>query len=89
MSTTSFGTSPAASGELTAGEPMLVHRSLVRSLWRSRNGRAGVILVAIVVGAAISAALGATPYNPQYQNASALLAAPSWSHPFGTRRIRA
>ena len=62
----------------------MARHGLMRALWRSRNGRVGLVLVVVVVAAAISAALGGTPYDPQFQNSSALLAAPSWSHPFGT-----
>lgn len=57
---------------------------LLRVLWRTTNGRIGLVLVGVVVAAAIAAAFGATPYNPQFQDPSALLQGPSWSHPFGT-----
>lgn len=73
-----------APGALDAGEPTAGHQGLLRSLWRSPNGRAGLVLVGVVVAAAIAAAFGGTPYNPLAQNPAALLAAPSWSHPFGT-----
>jgi peptide/nickel transport system permease protein len=36
------------------------------------------------VAAAIVASFGGTPYDPQFQNAAALLQHPTWSHPFGT-----
>ena len=75
---------PVAPGDVDAGEPTAGHQGLLRALWRSPNGRAGLVLVGVVVAAAIAAAFGVTPYNPQSQNPAALLAAPSWSHPFGT-----
>jgi peptide/nickel transport system permease protein len=84
MSLTSLDPVPPAPLELGAGEPAVARHGLMRALWRSRNGRVGLVLVVLVVAAAISAAFGGTPYDPQFQNSSALLAAPSWSHPFGT-----
>ena len=84
MSMTGVGPAPTAPGDLDAGAPPAIRQGLMRALWRSRNGRVGLVLVVIVVAAAIAAAFGATPYNPQYQNPAALLGAPSWSHPFGT-----
>jgi peptide/nickel transport system permease protein len=84
MSAVGIGPAPAElSGEFDAA-PLAVHQGLVRALWRSKNGRIGLVLVVVVVAGAISAALGGTPYDPQFQNAAALLQAPSWSHPFGT-----
>ncbi|MGD0945390.1 MAG: hypothetical protein ABR972_14115, partial [Acidimicrobiales bacterium] len=65
-----------APGALDAGEPTAGHQGLLRSLWRSPNGRAGLVLVGVVVAAAIAAAFGGTPYNPLAQNPAALLAAP-------------
>lgn len=59
-------------------------RTLLGSLWRSRNGRVGCILVGLVVVAALAAAVGATPYPPQLQSMTAPLKAPSWHHPLGT-----
>jgi len=41
-------------------------------------------MLATVVAAAIVASFGGTPYDPQFQNAAALLQHPTWSHPFGT-----
>jgi peptide/nickel transport system permease protein len=84
MSAIGVGTAPAeARGDLDAA-PLAARQGLLRALWRSKNGRIGLVLVGIVVAGAISAALGGTPYDPQFQNASALLQAPSWGHPFGT-----
>jgi peptide/nickel transport system permease protein len=56
----------------------------VGALWHSPNGRVGLVLVGVVVAAAIAASFGGTPYDPQFQNAAALLQHPTWSHPFGT-----
>ncbi len=84
MSAIGVGSAPAeARGDLDAA-PLTARQGLLRAFWRSKNGRIGLVLVGIVVAGAISAALGGTPYDPQFQNASALLQAPSWGHPFGT-----
>jgi len=86
LSGTGLGTvavAATAPGELEVAPPV-VRQGLLRALWRSKNGRVGLVLVGVVVAGAISAALGGTPYDPQFQNASALLQAPSWGHPFGT-----
>lgn len=68
------GTEPAA----------LRRRSFLRALVASPRGRIGCVLVGAAVLAAIVAACGGTPYNPQFQNPLASLVAPSLSHPFGT-----
>lgn len=73
------GAPPAAE----VGEPVR-RRSFGRALVATGRGRAGCILVGVVVVAAIAAALGGTPYNPQFQNPLAGLKAPSLAHPFGT-----
>jgi len=79
------GPALAEPGELDVGvSAPLPRRGLLGALWRSPNGRVGLILVCIVVAAAIAAAFGITPYNAQFQNPAALLKPPSWSHPFGT-----
>jgi len=57
---------------------------LLRALWRSRNGRIGVVLVGIIVLAALLPALGLTPYPPQAQDPNAVLKGVSASHLFGT-----
>jgi peptide/nickel transport system permease protein len=60
------------------------HRSLLSALWQNPTGRVGCVLVGLVVLAAVLAALGGTPYDPQLQNPLATLKGPSYSHPFGT-----
>jgi len=83
MSAIGVGTAPA-SGETLDAAPLTVRQGLLRALWRSKNGRIGLVLVGVIVAGAISAALGGTPYDPQFQNGSALLQGPSFGHPFGT-----
>jgi peptide/nickel transport system permease protein len=79
------GFSPVAmAGDVEAAWLPLARKGLLKALWHSRNGRVGLVLVGVIVAAAVAAAFGGTPYNPQFQDASALLQAPSWAHPFGT-----
>ena len=59
-------------------------RSLLGSLWANPSGRVGCVLAGLVVFAAISGAVGLTPYSAQSQNPLAVLKAPSFSHPLGT-----
>jgi peptide/nickel transport system permease protein len=77
---TATGHVPAADARrLTITRP-----HLLRALWRSRNGRIGLVLVVLVVLGALVSALGLTPHDPQAQDASATLRAISLGHPFGT-----
>jgi hypothetical protein len=48
-------------------------RSLLASLWANPSGRVGCVLGGIVVLAAISGAVGLTPYPAQSQNDVATL----------------
>lgn len=57
---------------------------LLRVLWRSRNGRVGLVLVGLVVLGALLNEVGLTPDNPQAQNSAAVLKGVSFSHIFGT-----
>ncbi len=84
MSVTGLEAVPALPGELDTPEVPVGRRGLVGALWHSPNGRIGLVLVGVVVAAAVAASFGGTPYDPQFQNAAALLQHPTWSHPFGT-----
>jgi len=55
-----------------------------RRLLRSRAGLIGVVLVAVVAGAAVAALLGLTPYDPVAQHPSDRLQGPSGRYWFGT-----
>jgi peptide/nickel transport system permease protein len=77
----------------TAGTPPLKledlelatrHRGWVGAVWRSRNGRIGMLVVALVVVAGILGLAGATPYGPAAQDPNAVLKGVSLSHLFGT-----
>lgn len=74
---------PAPVEPAEVGEPVR-RRSFLGSLVATGRGKAGCVLVGIVVLAAVAAALGGTPYNAQFQNPLASLKAPSLAHPFGT-----
>ena len=54
------------------------------ALWGSRSGKIGVILVGITLLGALVSVLGLAPYDPQYQDPTANLAAPSLDHWLGT-----
>jgi peptide/nickel transport system permease protein len=56
----------------------------LRALWRSRNGRIGIVLVGIVLLGALLNEVGLNLHNPQAQPANSALKAPSLNHPFGT-----
>jgi peptide/nickel transport system permease protein len=54
------------------------------ALWTSRSGKVGLILVGITLLAALAGILGLAPYDPQYQDPTANLTAPSAGHLLGT-----
>jgi len=54
------------------------------ALWGSRSGKIGVILVGITLLGALVSILGLAPYDPQFQDPTANLAAPSPDHWLGT-----
>ncbi|MCU1494121.1 MAG: transporter permease [Acidimicrobiaceae bacterium] len=66
------------------GEPAARHRTWFGTVWRSRNGRIGFILSALVVLGAIFGSLGVTPYPPDAQNFNASLKGISLAHVLGT-----
>jgi peptide/nickel transport system permease protein len=57
---------------------------LARRLWRQPSGRAGLIILAILVLAGLASLAGLTPAGPDVQNPAATLHAPSLAHLFGT-----
>jgi peptide/nickel transport system permease protein len=57
---------------------------LLRALWRSRNGRIGVVLIGLVVLGALLDKVGLTPYDPQAQSPDAALKGISIHHLLGT-----
>jgi peptide/nickel transport system permease protein len=67
-----------------APEDVVGHRGWFGALWRSRNGRIGVIIVGIVLVAGLLGIWGITPYGPDAQDPSMVLKGISLSHPMGT-----
>lgn len=63
---------------------VVAHRGWLAALWRSRNGRIGVIIVGLVVLAGLLGIWGVTPDAPDAQNPGAVLKGVSWSHLMGT-----
>ena len=60
------------------------HRSWFAALWRSRNGRTGIVIVAITLLAGVLGIAGVTPDAPDAQNPGAVLKGISLSHLMGT-----
>jgi peptide/nickel transport system permease protein len=71
--------SPAAVVEVAAGRPGLAGR-----LWRQPSGRAGLIILAVMVLAGLVALAGLAPDAPDAQNPLVTLHGPSAAHLFGT-----
>ncbi|MGA2123414.1 MAG: ABC transporter permease [Acidimicrobiales bacterium] len=68
-----------------AEEEMVARRGgWIRATWRSRNGRIGIIVVALVVIGAVCGIAGWTPYPADAQNPNAVLKGISWAHLMGT-----
>jgi peptide/nickel transport system permease protein len=61
-----------------------VRPGLVRRLWRQPSGRAGLIILAVVVLAGLASVAGLAPDAPDAQNPAATLQGPSAAHLFGT-----
>jgi peptide/nickel transport system permease protein len=65
-------------------EDIVGHRGWFGALWRSRNGRIGVVIVGIVLVAGLLGIWGITPDGPDAQDPSMVLKGISLSHPMGT-----
>jgi peptide/nickel transport system permease protein len=65
-------------------EQVAGHRGWVGAVWRSRNGRVGMIVVALVVIAGVLGLAAVTPYDPAAQDPRAVLKGVSLAHLFGT-----
>ncbi len=59
-------------------------RSVLRRVWARPNGRAGCIILAVVVLLGLASLVGLSPYAPNAQNTFDGLKGPSGSHLFGT-----
>lgn len=84
------GFAPIATGDETQTPTPVPGRGPWREFWqrfrRNRPGMVGLALAAVFVSAAVFAPALA-PYDPRYQDYSALLQAPSAAHPFGTDHL--
>ena len=58
--------------------------AFLRAVWSSRNGRIGLVLVAVVLAGALVDRAGLAPVNAQTQDPNAVLKGLSVSHLFGT-----
>jgi peptide/nickel transport system permease protein len=59
-------------------------RSILRRVWARGNGRAGLIIVVVMVLLGLVSLIGIQPHGPNDQEVFHALKGPSWSHPFGT-----
>jgi peptide/nickel transport system permease protein len=76
-----FGRGPESSPRR---RPAITAPHLLRALWRSRNGRIGLVLVVLVLLGAFLGWTGLLPHDPQTQDPTAALKGLTWAHPFGT-----
>lgn len=67
-----------------SADAVVRHRSWFAALWRSRNGRTGIVIVSITLVAGLLGIAGITPYAPDAQNPSTVLKGISMSHLMGT-----
>jgi peptide/nickel transport system permease protein len=73
--------SPLASD---GGEVVVRRGGWLRAIWRSRNGRIGLIVVILVLLGGICGLAGWTPYGADVQNPNTVLKGVSWAHLMGT-----
>lgn len=73
--------SPLASD---SGELVVRRGGWLRAIWRSRNGRIGLIIVILVLLGGICGLAGWTPYGADVQNPNTVLKGVSWAHFMGT-----
>jgi peptide/nickel transport system permease protein len=69
---------------LDATDVMVRHGGWVRAVWRSRNGRFGMVIVGLVLIAGICGLASFTPYAPDAQNPQTVLKGISFAHLMGT-----
>jgi peptide/nickel transport system permease protein len=70
---------------LSSDDELVVrHGGWLRAIWRSRNGRIGLIIVGLVLIGGICGLASFTPYGPDAQNPNTVLKGISWAHLMGT-----
>jgi peptide/nickel transport system permease protein len=67
-----------------SGEAVVRRSGWLRAIWRSRNGRIGLLIVILVLLGGICGLAGWTPYGADVQNPNAVLKGVSWAHFMGT-----
>ncbi|MGH2849280.1 MAG: ABC transporter permease, partial [Solirubrobacteraceae bacterium] len=77
----SIGLEPAFDALAVTGRS---RRSLLRRLWARRNGRAGLIVLAVMILLGLGSLVGLTPRDPNSLDVFHALKGPSGSHLFGT-----
>jgi peptide/nickel transport system permease protein len=76
--------------QLAAAEPLAVisvtdgRRRLAARLWREPSGRAGLVILGVMILAGLASLAGLVPDSPNAQNPAATLRGPSAAHLFGT-----
>ncbi len=81
MSIAVGNTPPRPDAAATAG---VSRRSVVSRVWARPGGRAGIIILTIMVLLGLGSLVGLTPYPPDQQNVFHALKSPSSAHLFGT-----
>ena len=74
----------AAADPVALTEIAVSRRSLAARLWSQPSGRAGLIILAIMVLAGLASVAGLAPDSPNAQNPAATLRGPSAAHLLGT-----
>lgn len=67
---------------VTAATPS--RRSVARRLWARRGGRAGGVILGVMILLALGSLLGIAPHPPDSQDVFHALTGPTATHPFGT-----
>jgi peptide/nickel transport system permease protein len=69
---------------IDSGDVVVRRGGWLRAIWRSRNGRLGLVVVILVLIGGICGLAGWTPYGADIQNPQTVLKGVSWSHFMGT-----
>jgi peptide/nickel transport system permease protein len=75
---------PLPTPSIDTNEVVARHGGWVRAVWRSRNGRIGMIIVGLVIIGGICGLASFTPYAPDAQNPQTVLKGVSFAHLMGT-----
>ncbi|HEY1762002.1 MAG TPA: ABC transporter permease [Acidimicrobiales bacterium] len=75
---------PLPTPSIDTSEVVARHRGWLRAVWRSRNGRIGLIIVGLVIIGGICGLASFTPYAPDAQNPQTVLKGISFAHLMGT-----